>query len=139
MQYGDRAAGQASPTRALNVFTIETTINNRMFDKPLGFMGKCEDDLSPGERAGLKALDLHPRTETPQEAREAIFQRVPSPYEITGVFAGETEAVHPHTLKKCFEQYVDPGDRPGRYLDKRHTVHLTVQRERFLESTARSK
>ena len=91
----------------LNVFTIETTINNRMFDAPLAFLAKNEDDYTPAEKTALKAL-MFTLDHTPQELRQAIFSRVPSPYEITGVFAGETEAVHEHTLKKCFEQYCVP-------------------------------
>jgi hypothetical protein len=91
----------------LNVFTIETTINNRMFDRPLEFLHKNEDDLSSTERAALKGLTFT-LSKLPQPARQAIFQKVPSPYGITGVFAGETEAVHKHTLAKCFEQYCVP-------------------------------
>src|SRR5205823_12078249 len=33
----------------LNVFNIETTINNRMFDRPLEFLHKNEDDLTTTE------------------------------------------------------------------------------------------
>jgi nickel-dependent lactate racemase len=91
----------------LNVFTIETTVNNRMFDKPLEFLHKNEDDLTSGEKTALKALTFT-LSKVPQAARQAIFQRVPSPYGVTGVFAGETEAVHPHTLAKCYEQYAIP-------------------------------
>jgi len=91
----------------LDVFTIETTINNRMFDTPLEFLTKNEDDLSPAERAGLKALTFT-LSKVPQAARQAIFNRVPSPYGVTGVFAGETEAAHEHTLAKSFEQYAVP-------------------------------
>jgi nickel-dependent lactate racemase len=93
--------------KALNVFTIETTINNRMFDKPLEFLSKNEDDLTQTEKTALKALHFT-LSKVPQPARQAIFQRVPSPYGVTGVFAGETEAVHKHTLDKCFEQYIVP-------------------------------
>ncbi len=93
--------------RHLNVFTIETTINNRMFDRPLEFLSKNEDDLSTLERGALKALTLT-LSKLPQAARQAIFQRVPSPYGVTGVFAGETEATHAQTLTKCYEQYIVP-------------------------------
>jgi hypothetical protein len=91
----------------LNVFTIETTVNNRMFDRPLEFLAKNEDDLTATERFGLKALTAT-LARTPQAARQAIFSRVPSPYGVTGVFAGETEAVHAQTLKKSYEQYLVP-------------------------------
>jgi lactate racemase len=93
--------------KVLNVFTIETTINNRMFDKPLEFLSKNEDEWTGAERAGAKAL-LFTLQRTPQPARQAIFERVPAPYEVTGVFAGETEAVHEKTLAKAFEQYLTP-------------------------------
>ncbi|MDP3278620.1 MAG: lactate racemase domain-containing protein [Deltaproteobacteria bacterium] len=93
--------------KALNVFTIETTINNRMFDKPLGFLAKKEEDYTGAERAALDVM-IYTLDRTPDALRQQVFQRVPSPYELTGVWAGKTEAVHPHTLKKCFEQYVVP-------------------------------
>jgi hypothetical protein len=93
--------------KALDVFTIETTINNRMFDRPLEFLHKNEDDLTGGEATALKALRFT-LSKLPQAARQAIFQRVPAPYGLTGVFAGETEAVHAHTLARCHEQYMIP-------------------------------
>ncbi len=93
--------------KALNVFTIETTINNRMFDRPLEFLAKNEDDLTNLEKTAMKAL-AYTLKNTPQPARQAIFQRVPSPYGVTGVFAGETEAVHQRTIEKSFEQYLVP-------------------------------
>ena len=93
--------------KALNVFTIETTINNRMYDRPLEFLSKNEDDLTSTEKTALKALTFLLEN-TPQAARQAIFERVPSPYGVTGVFAGETEAVHARTIEKSFEQYMVP-------------------------------
>jgi lactate racemase len=89
------------------VFTIETTINNRMFDRPLEFLAKNEDDFTPAERAASRALKLT-LEKTPQELRQFVFDRVPSPYGVTGVFAGETEAAHAHTLKRCYDQYLVP-------------------------------
>jgi nickel-dependent lactate racemase len=89
------------------VFTIETTINNRMFDRPLEFLAKNEDDFTPAERAASRALKLT-LEKTPQELRQFVFDRVPSPYGVTGVFAGETEAAHAHTLKRAYDQYLVP-------------------------------
>jgi nickel-dependent lactate racemase len=91
----------------LNVFTIETTINNRMFDRPLEFLAKNEDDLSGTETTAMRALRFT-LDRLPQGARQAIFTRVPSPYGVTGVFAGETEAVHAKTLARAYEQYLVP-------------------------------
>ncbi len=93
--------------KLLNVFTIETTVNNNMYDKPLQFLTKNEDELSGLEASGLKALKLT-LDKLPQPARQAIFQKVPSPFGVTGVNAGETEAVHVHTIKKLHDQYLVP-------------------------------
>ena len=62
----------------LNVFTIETTVNNGMFDTPLEFLAKNEDDLTSSERRALRAL-IFTLDKVPQPARQAIFQRVPWP------------------------------------------------------------
>jgi hypothetical protein len=91
----------------LNIFAIETTINNRMFDQPLEFLTKNEDDLNGKERALLKAL-LVSTGKLPQAARQAIFDRFPAPYGVTGVFAGATAQAHEKTLERCFEQYCVP-------------------------------
>ncbi len=93
--------------KKLNVFTIETTINNRMFDRSLDFLSKNEDDLSGSERMGLRALKFS-LDKLPQEARQTLFDRFPAPYGVTGVFAGETEAAHEHTLRRGYEQYLVP-------------------------------
>lgn len=92
---------------ALNVFTIETTVNNRMFDRNLDFLMKNEDDLNGRETAMLKALVASTKR-LPQAARHALFDKFPAPYGVTGVFAGETEAVHKKTLARSFDQYAVP-------------------------------
>ncbi len=91
----------------INVFTIETTINNKMFGGPLSFLAKNEDDLTATERRMLKGL-VDATARLPQPARQAIFERFPAPYGVTGVFAGETEAAHAHTLQRCHDQYLVP-------------------------------
>lgn len=93
--------------KALNVFTIETTVNNRMFDPTLSFLAKNEDELDGRERALLSGL-VATTARLPQVARQAIFEKFPAPYGVTGVWAGETEAVHEKTLERCFEQYSVP-------------------------------
>jgi len=93
--------------KALNVFTIETTINNRMFDAPLAWLSKPEDDHTPWERTAMKTL-IATLDRLPQGMRQKIFEQVPAPYEVTGIFAGETEAAHAHTLAKSAEQYIVP-------------------------------
>jgi hypothetical protein len=91
----------------LNIFTIETTVNNRMFDRSLEFLTKNEDDLTGSERMKLKAMVLA-TSKLPQGARQAIFDKFPAPYEITGVVAGATDAVHEQTIARNFDQYCVP-------------------------------
>jgi hypothetical protein len=93
--------------KTLNVFHIETTVNNRIFGPPLDILHRIEDDWTAAERATMKGL-AYTLARVPQPARQAIFQRVPSPYGITGVFAGECEAVHARTLERCYAQYMVP-------------------------------
>jgi hypothetical protein len=91
----------------VNVFTIETVVNNRMFGSALDFLAKNEDELSSRERTLLNGL-VATTARLPQPARQAIFERVPAAYGVIGVFAGETEATHEHTLKRCYDQYLVP-------------------------------
>jgi lactate racemase len=95
--------------KTLDVFHIETTINNRFFDRPLEFFHKNEDDWTGAERTAFKGLSFT-LSKLPQAARQAIFQRMPSSYGVTGVFAGECEAVHRQTLERCNAQYLVPVD-----------------------------
>lgn len=88
----------------LNVFNIEMAINNRMFDGPLGFLQKNEDLWTDFERTKFKGMKGM-LDRLPQPARQEVFERSPAAYELIGVWAGETEAVHKHTVEACFKQY----------------------------------
>jgi hypothetical protein len=88
----------------LDVFHIETTINNRMFDRNLDFLGKNPDDYNTREKLALRAV-LFALDKCPAGLREQIFTRYPAPYGVTGVFAGATTAAHKHSIAKCYEQY----------------------------------
>ncbi|MEC7986735.1 MAG: lactate racemase domain-containing protein [Myxococcota bacterium] len=91
----------------VDVFHIESTINNQMFAKPLDFLGKNEDELSPTEEKGLKLL-VKTLDFLPQKARQAIFEKVPAPYGVIAVHAGETEATHERILERCYQQLAVP-------------------------------
>lgn len=88
----------------LDVFHIETTLNNRMFDRNLDFLGKNPDEYTTREKLALRAV-LFALDKCPTGLREEIFTRYPAPYGVTGVFAGATEATHKKTVEKCYEQY----------------------------------
>jgi hypothetical protein len=91
--------------RELNVFHIETTINNRMFDGPLGFLMKREEDYGELDRlklAGMRAL----LKRMPAAAKRKLFQSVPAAYDVIAVHAGRTEPTHARILEASWRQYV---------------------------------
>ncbi len=90
---------------AMNVFHIETTINNRMFEGPLGFLMKREDHYEDADRlklAGMRAA----LARMPRGARRRMFQAVPAAYDVIAVHAGRTEPTHRRILERSFEQYL---------------------------------
>jgi lactate racemase len=85
------------------VFTIETTINNDTFPKPFEFMNKREWEWSLVDQGSyLAAKKANDRS--PARIRREVFRRIVSPYKVTGVNAGETEAVHERTLANLHRQ-----------------------------------
>jgi hypothetical protein len=87
----------------VDLFTIETTLNTRMFPPALGFLNKRERDYAFADRANLHAtralLDLMPLS-----VNRRIFGTIRSPYGLTGVHAGRTGLVHEKTLENVFRQ-----------------------------------
>ena len=95
----------------MNIFTIETSLNGDTFHNLLGFLQKREhawnllDRLNyHGSRIGLRML--------PGPLRRKAYSALPAPYGLTGVHAGDTEAVHPKTLVNAYRQQLVkvPGD-----------------------------
>lgn len=91
----------------LKVFHIETVLNNRMYDRPMEFLSKNEDDFSEFDRLSFQSLRWT-LSKVPVSARREVFHRVPSPYELIAVNAGATEPTHQKTLQKNFDQYLVP-------------------------------
>jgi hypothetical protein len=93
----------------LNVFTIETTINNRMFDRPLEFLAKNEDDLTAAERAALRALmftlDKTPAGRAPghlpARARPPSASRASSPARRRRCTRTRSSAATSNTSSRC--------------------------------------
>jgi hypothetical protein len=87
----------------VDVFHVETTINNRMFDGPMAFLSRREDEWSELDRlklAGMRAA----LSNMPRAAKRKLFQSVPAAYEVIAVHAGKTEPTHRKILEKCWEQ-----------------------------------
>jgi hypothetical protein len=89
----------------LKIFTVETTLNNQTFPQEYGFLMKREWEWSLKDQAmaygaarGLAAMPARPRRK--------FFHNMVAGYGVTGVHAGETEAVHAKTLANVHRQQV---------------------------------
>ena len=97
--------GKVLKDAGVNVFQIETTLNNDTFGQsgPMSVLQKREWEWTARDRAtfiGMKAgLDR-----MPVKARRKIFNSWLAPYGITSVQAGEVEAVHEVTTANVFKQ-----------------------------------
>src|SRR5712671_474968 len=87
----------------INVFHIETCLNNRMYDGPLAFLGKREEDFTDLDRTALAGLRWT-LGKTPRALRQQIFHRVPAAYGLIAVAAGRTELTHEKILEACRRQ-----------------------------------
>jgi lactate racemase len=87
----------------LKIFTIETTLNNETFPKAFGFLNKREWEWSLADQAAFLAAK-RANDRAPSRARHEVWQRIAAPYGVTGVNAGETEAVHERTLANLHRQ-----------------------------------
>ncbi len=87
----------------LKIFTIETTLNNDTFPAAQSFLMKREWEWSVRDQAAMlgtrRALAI-----APKGLRHKIFHGLRAPYGLTGIHAGETEAVHELTVAKVHQQ-----------------------------------
>ncbi|MCA1691790.1 MAG: nickel-dependent lactate racemase, partial [Actinobacteria bacterium] len=99
--------GRLMAESGIKVFQIETTLNTDTFPKPFAFLQKREWEWSAIDRgsylATKKALDR-----TPTSLARPIFQGIKSPHAMTGVNAGEVEAVHAATTETVYRQQLVP-------------------------------
>lgn len=89
---------------ALNVFHIETVLNNRMFSGPTDFLSKNEDAFTEIDRLKFEAMRWT-LSKLPTAAKRKVFHQVPAQYQMIAVHAGKTQPVHEKTLERCFSQY----------------------------------
>ena len=87
----------------LRIFTIETTLNNETFPKAFGFLNKREWEWSLRDQAAFLAAK-RANDRAPGRVRHEVFRRIEADYGVTGVNAGETEAVHERTLAAVHKQ-----------------------------------
>lgn len=90
--------------RHLNVFHVETVLNNRMYFDQLDFLAKNEDDFSEADRMKFRATRWS-LAKLPRAAKRAMMHAIPSHYQLIACHAGRTDPVHARTLERCFDQY----------------------------------
>jgi hypothetical protein len=100
-----RSAGRQGEAveSALEIFHVETTLNNDMFADPLRFLARPEARWTAREQA-LFAGIKRSTDRMPAKLRRSVFQRTVAPYAVTGVTAGAVGPVHEVTLERCAVQ-----------------------------------
>ena len=91
----------------LKVFKIETTLNTRLFPTLLRHLQAPEPQWHPWDHA-MFAGNRGLMAALPFSARRSIFHSLRAEYGMTGIAAGETEAVHEHTLASIATQQAVP-------------------------------
>jgi len=114
----------------IKVFQIETTLNSETFPSQLGFLNKREWEWSTKDQALMMAAKKGNAVAPPRVRRE-FFRRIEASYKVTGVNAGEVEAVHERTLANLHRQQLVevngqsdvPEEFVGPYLEVRALLH----------------
>lgn len=91
----------------LNVFHIETALNNKMFPEGYDILTRNEDEFSFADRMKWEILK-QTFSRLPRIARRKLLHQIPSQYELIACYAGATEPVHKKILEKNFQQYEIP-------------------------------
>lgn len=87
----------------VKIFTVETTLNNAAFPEKYAFLTKREWEWSLKDQASAYGMSRAVAA-MPKQARRKLFQNLVADYGVTGVHAGETEAVHVKTLENVHRQ-----------------------------------
>jgi len=95
--------GHVLRDNGVKIFTIETTLNGETFPSQFGFLNKREWEWSFKDQAMFLAAKRANDVAPPRLRRE-VWRRIEAPYGVTGVNAGETEAVHERTLANLYRQ-----------------------------------
>ena len=93
----------------LNVFHIETVVNNRMFDPKMEFFVKPEDEWNALDRISFRVAQIGLQS-LPRSTKRKVLFSIPAPYQMIAVHAGSTDAVHEKTLAYTYQQYCVPVD-----------------------------
>ena len=90
----------------VKVFQIETTLNNDVFPKPYDFLHEARVGVvGHATRPRCSACAAGSRSRR-RSCKHKMFHDLRSVYGLTGVNAGEVEAVHEQTLEKVHQQHL---------------------------------
>jgi hypothetical protein len=99
--------GHLLAASGVNVFQIETTLNNDSFPPQMAFLQKREWEWSARDRGTYLATTRALRIGS-ERLNRSVFQSIKAPYAMTGVYAGEVEAVHEVTTETVWRQQLVP-------------------------------
>ena len=88
----------------VEVFHIETALNNKMYDDPLMFLSKPEEEWTGTDKMKFRSMQWS-LDKMPRAAKRKLFHSIPADYGVIGVHAGDTEPAHEKTLEKCWQQH----------------------------------
>jgi lactate racemase len=89
----------------MNVFHIETALNNRMFAGQTAFLSKNEDEFTEFDRLKFEGMRFA-LSKMPTAAKRKLFHSIPAQYQLIACHAGKTDLVHQKILERNFEQYM---------------------------------
>ena len=87
----------------LDIFQIETTLDNNVFPAPYDFLMKREWEWSVKDQASMLAM-RRGLAVAPKRLRHKMFHDLRAPYGLTGIHAGDTEEVHERTIAAVHRQ-----------------------------------
>ena len=99
--------GRLIAASGVKVFQIETTLNNDTFPEQMAFLQRREWEWTARDRATYLAV-TRGLSITPPRLGRSIFQSIKAPHAMTGVHAGEVEAVHRATTEMLYRQQMVP-------------------------------
>jgi hypothetical protein len=87
----------------LNIFQIETTLDNNVFGERYGFLQKPEWEWSLRDQGSMLAM-RRALALAPPRLRHRRFHDLRSAYGVTGIHGGRVEAVHERTIAAVHRQ-----------------------------------
>ena len=95
--------GKVIADAGIRVFQIETTLNNDTFPHQMAFLQKREWEWKARDRATYLGV-TKAMSAAPARVNRSIFQSIKAPHAMTGVWAGEVEAVHDSAIAEVHRQ-----------------------------------